>query len=111
MAPSLVETWLAAAAGLMLNSQTRVSTSPLEGTEMGLLSRLFGGRSKGSDQVPVLHIDGPGEFAFDVVGESHYQSALNKICGGRSEDGYSLDVEAALVHEDDNKYDPRPLSY
>lgn len=76
---------------------------------MGLLSWLFGGRSKGSDQVPVLHIEGPGKFALDVVGESNYQTALDDICGGLSEDGHSLLVDAYLVHEDDNQYDPKAV--
>ena len=76
---------------------------------MGFFSRLFGGRSKEPDQLPLLNIEGPGMFEFDVVGESHYQTALDDICGGPSEDGHSLLVDAYLVHEDDNEYDPKAV--
>ena len=77
---------------------------------MGLFSWLFGERSGGDDKVPVLNIEGPGEFEFDVVGESAYQPALSDICGGPCEEGYDLEVSAYLIHEDDNEYDPKAVA-
>jgi len=35
---------------------------------------------------PAGTLEGPGTFEIEVVGESHNQSALEGICGGRSED-------------------------
>lgn len=46
-----------------------------------------------------------GAFETKVVGESHYQPALDKICGGRCEDGVNQHASATLVLEDDNRYD------
>jgi hypothetical protein len=51
------------------------------------------------------HIKGPGNFAIDVVGESHYQDNLETICGGRSGKSQDLRVRATLVPEKDNPYD------
>ena len=54
-------------------------------------------------------LGGTGQFAFDIVGESHYQDALEKICGGRSEDGAEEQVEATLYLEDENKFDSKAV--
>lgn len=40
-----------------------------------------------------------------IVGESHYQHALSRICGGKSHDGHHRGCIAALVREPDNEYD------
>jgi hypothetical protein len=47
----------------------------------------------------------PGTFDFDIVGESRYQSALSRICGGKSEEGYNKEVKALMVMENDNPND------
>lgn len=39
----------------------------------------------------------PGAYGFDIVGESHYQGALAKLCGGKCEDGHTFDTDALLV--------------
>ena len=78
---------------------------PAKSLSIRILSWLFGKRSDSDEQVPVLNIDGPGIFEFDVVGESHYQTALSDICGGRSEYGHNHLVDAYLVHEDNNKWE------
>lgn len=57
----------------------------------------------------VAKLDGPGTFAIEVVGESHYQAALETICGGRTFDGVDCAVECTLVHEDDNPYDNQAI--
>jgi hypothetical protein len=49
-------------------------------------------------------VDGPGEFAIDIVGESYYQENLEAICGPRKRDGENLTVDAHLILEDDNPY-------
>lgn len=49
--------------------------------------------------------NGPGTYSVDVVGESHYQAALEDICGGRTEEGHRLSVIALLVPENDNPHD------
>ena len=51
-----------------------------------------------------------GEYLVDVVGESHYQSALAAICGPRSEGGEYREVAARLVLEDDNQYDANAVA-
>ncbi len=74
---------------------------------MGLFSWLFGGDERSSTitmQVADV-MNGPGTYSVDVVGESHYQEALESICGGRTENSQRLEVEAFLVPEDDNPHD------
>lgn len=44
-------------------------------------------------------------FAVYVVGESHYQAALERLCGGRCSDGYNIETAAVLVANPDNPYD------
>ncbi len=46
-----------------------------------------------------LEINGNGEYALDIVGESHYQDALSEICGGKTRDSHDLDRLATLVFE------------
>ncbi|PTL78675.1 HIRAN domain-containing protein [Vitiosangium sp. GDMCC 1.1324] len=40
-----------------------------------------------------------------VVGESHYQPALERLAGGRSDESVRVDVVATLKREPDNRYD------
>jgi hypothetical protein len=42
--------------------------------------------------------------ATNVVGESHYQEALQAICGHRKEEGEHKIVKATVILEDDNPY-------
>jgi hypothetical protein len=52
---------------------------------MSFLSRLFGRR--GTKEAIVARItNGPGKFAFSIVGESHYQRNIAQICGPKDED-------------------------
>lgn len=78
---------------------------------MGLFLWLFGSDTKPSKiTMQVADItNGPGTYDVDVVGESHYQEALESICGGRTEDGVRLRVEASLVPEDDNPHDSKAV--
>jgi hypothetical protein len=52
-----------------------------------------------------VNLPGPGRFEVGIVGESHYQDALEAICGPRTGDGEDRVVEAWLVFEDTNPYD------
>lgn len=69
---------------------------------MGLLSRFF---KKEKPTPKIGSIKGSGNYAIDVVGESHYQEALDNICGGKTEDGHKKEVTALVVCEDDNPHD------
>lgn len=51
-----------------------------------------------------------GSYEQAVVGESHYQRALSKICGGQTEEGHRLEVDAELVYEDSNPYDSNAVA-
>lgn len=50
-----------------------------------------------------------GKFEGEVVGESHYQEALDHIAGGKTLDGHELIVDARLVFEDDNPHDNKAV--
>jgi hypothetical protein len=54
------------------------------------------------DDKDLTYVDlpGPGTYQGDIVGESHYQDALNAICGGKTERGHHKIVKALLVCED-----------
>jgi hypothetical protein len=61
----------------------------------------------GRPEIP--HIEGPGTFDQEVVGESHYQSNLKRICGGYKREGSKLRVVAVLVYEDRNQHDDQAI--
>jgi NAD-dependent DNA ligase len=70
--------------------------------------RLFGIGQLPPSSVPHgmrADLQGPAAFALAIVGESHYQEALEAICGPRSDESEDRRVEARLVLEDDNPYD------
>jgi len=74
---------------------------------MGLLSWLTGSRSRGIRVDATL--PGPGDFAVDVVGESKYQDVIELAAGGRTVDGCEMVVDAVLVLENANPYDPKAV--
>ena len=51
----------------------------------------------------------PGRYDVDVVGESHYQDALEGICGGRSEESQRLVIDAVSAPENNNPHDPKAV--
>lgn len=51
-----------------------------------------------------------GSFPMEVVGESHYQAALEQVCGPHNREGYRVEVNAVLVREPDNPHDPNAVS-
>ena len=52
-----------------------------------------------------FNFDGPGDYLIEVVGESHYQANLARICGKRKEDGEDKIIQAVLILENSNPYD------
>lgn len=66
---------------------------------MGLLRLIFGE----ARTTETVMLNGGREV--EVVGESHYQSTLERAAGDRQYDGVSVDVVATLVPEPSNKYD------
>lgn len=65
---------------------------------MGLLNKLAVGR-------PSTTVKLTGGRVVHAVGEMQYQKALERICGGRCEDGWQMPVTAHLLREPKNKYD------
>lgn len=66
-------------------------------------------RRKKKDEVIANITNGPGTFSVDVVGESHYQDALESACGGRTEDSQRFETEVFLVPEDGNPHDKQAM--
>jgi hypothetical protein len=66
---------------------------------MSFLSKLFGPKQDS----PTL------DYGFDIVGESHYQDVLEKLAGGRTEEGVAVEYDARLVPERKNPYDPNAV--
>ena len=67
-------------------------------------------RPRASATPPIqAELPGPGEFRVEVVGESHYQQALEAICGGRCEEGHEYECTAVLVLENNNPYDNKAV--
>lgn len=81
---------------------------------MGFWSDLFGSDSdsKALDELiarPLIGVQGDGTFALDIVGESHFQSALNNIAGGKTPDGHQIQTESLLILDDDNQHDDKAV--
>lgn len=92
------------------------------------LLRLFGGagrgalrqtgsparrRSRATASIPsgdAFHWPSTGGFWFEVVGESNYQPALAAAAGGQPARGDGIEVTAALVPEDSNRFDPAAVA-
>lgn len=53
--------------------------------------------------------DGPGYFDFEIVGESNYQPALAALAGTHGERSPDKECQAALIPEDDNRYDDKAV--
>ena len=77
---------------------------------MGLLSWLFGNPRQSTRPTQALRIIGDGSFDYDVVGESFYQDHLNRICGGKTENGHEYRCLAVLVCEDNNPHDTNAIA-
>ena len=77
---------------------------------MGVLSWLFRrddnqahlGKSPGNG-------NSPDRYTEEVVGESNFQGALDRICGGRTKSGHRLETKASLVLEYGGPHAPRAI--
>lgn len=58
---------------------------------------------------PVV-VDLRGGQTVEVVGESHYQDALRRLCGGKTEAGHHKPAVAVLSPEFDNPHDSNAIS-
>lgn len=78
---------------------------------MEFLKSLFGSgqKSQEPEKPELVELRGNGEYALEIVGESHYQNALEDICGPRKEKGENKKVEAFLHLDDDNPYDNKAV--
>lgn len=75
---------------------------------MGFFDGLFG--RKPAQPQTVARLPGPGAFDLEIVGEFHYQDTLEQLCGGRCEGGHEKQVEATLIHEDQNPHDNKAIA-
>lgn len=56
------------------------------------------------------HWESTGDFAFSVVGESHYQAALKAIAGEHGKKKARVECVARLVPEDQNRHDNKAVA-
>lgn len=57
----------------------------------------------------IVNLDDARLHPLDVVGESHYQDALEEIAGGKEEESAHIETRACLIPEVDNPYDPNAV--
>lgn len=57
----------------------------------------------------IISIEYDSSYFFDIVGESHYQNALNRICGGKTEESQEFETIARIILDDENRYDPKAV--
>jgi hypothetical protein len=72
---------------------------------MGWLSRFLGLGARPHPPARPLIVWREGSYPTCAVGESYYQGALSRICGGHNRDGHRFECEAHLIPEPDNPYD------
>lgn len=79
---------------------------------MRWLSKLLGAEEEEPppETQQLVKLTGTGDFLLNVVGESFYQDTLENICGGRTEDGENLIVDAILFHQDSNPHDDMAIA-
>jgi len=56
-----------------------------------------------------FHWPALGYFEFDVVGESHYQTALKNLAGTHGEKSPDKECQAVLIPEDNNQHDDKAI--
>ncbi|MEV4762205.1 HIRAN domain-containing protein [Micromonospora chokoriensis] len=85
---------------------------------MAIFQRWFGGTRQATSVVtppatgaqPSTPLLLPGDEDLEVVGESNYQEALWQVVGGRTRERVRCNVQAVLIPEADNPYDPNAIS-
>lgn len=63
----------------------------------------------GKTPYTIVNLDGARLHPLDVVGESHYQDALEEIAGGKEEESAHIETRACLIPDVDNPYDPNAV--
>jgi hypothetical protein len=58
----------------------------------------------------IARIMGHGTFETEVFGEAYYQEHLGKICGPRTKECVNIQIEAVLVLENQNEFDPMAVA-
>ena len=76
---------------------------------MGILDR-FSTRRRPDPRASLDGVDLSGDDRVAVVGESHYQPDLAAIAGPKRSGGVELEVQAVLVAEPDNEFDPNAVA-
>lgn len=64
-------------------------------------------RRTGQQPAPPKEVELSG---MEIVGESHYQGALERLAGGRTADGVDVPVRAFFTPERDNPHDPNAVA-
>lgn len=59
---------------------------------------------------PSVLLPGSGRYSSDVVGESNYQEAFQRVCGEPTYEGVDEFVVASLLREPENPYDRNAIS-
>ena len=77
---------------------------------MGVVMGFFSRFKQKQEPEQVAHLEGPGEFKIEIVGESLYQDNINDITGGKTEDGHRLKTDAILLYQYDNPHDNQAIA-
>jgi len=75
---------------------------------MGLLNRLFGNADPIVKRSLAQLAPGRG-YTLDIVGESRFQAALSRVCGGKTAEGHKHEATAELRFEQ-NPSDPNAIA-
>lgn len=77
-----------------------------------VIAKSSGGQAAPAIRRSALSQKPPGVVrrAHKVVGESHYQAALEELAGGKTAEGHMLACTADLVREPDNPHDPKAVA-
>ena len=74
-------------------------------------ARRRGGKSSGGiPNTKPFHWDGKGDFDFEVVGESNYQSALARLAGEHGTTSVDKQFRATLALENSNRHDAKAVA-
>lgn len=78
---------------------------------MSFLRRLFGSRAATVEIAATMMVPDRDDAAVEVVGEGSYQDAIDRVAGGKTEDGARLAEHTALLWpEPNNRYDKNAIA-
>jgi hypothetical protein len=67
-------------------------------------------RQVAASSAPAFHWPPLGEFDFEIVGESHYQSEISRLAGNHGDHGANAEHVALLIPEDSNPHDSKAVA-